>query len=225
VGDADEGAVVVVEEVLEPVDGVEIEVVGGLVEEQGFRLAEEGLREQDADFLAACSSTFCARGSLRDVETVEENGGVGFSGVAVLVADDAFELAETHASSSVISGSRRCGRALQGRPEWLVAHDDGVDDAVGVEGELVLAEYAELAGADYGAFLGVEFAGEDLHECRFAGAVGPGEAVATAGDEADGDFFEENFSAVAHGDVADTEHGGEGSYVWAAVWFSAAAAV
>ena len=41
------------EEVLEPVDGVEIEVVGGLVEEQGLGLAEEGLREQDADFLAA----------------------------------------------------------------------------------------------------------------------------------------------------------------------------
>jgi hypothetical protein len=33
VGDADEGAVVGVEEVLEPVDGVEIQVVGGLVEE------------------------------------------------------------------------------------------------------------------------------------------------------------------------------------------------
>jgi len=161
-----------------------------------------------------------------DVETVEENGGVGFSGVAVLVADDAFELAETHAVFVGHFGFLVDAVALfKGGPEWLVAHDDGVDDAVGVEGELVLAEYAELAGADYGAFLGVEFAGEDLHECRFAGAVGPGEAVATAGDEADGDFFEENFSAVAHGDVADTEHGGEGSYVWAAVWFSAAAAV
>ena len=53
VGDGDEGAVVVVEEVLEPVDGVEIEVVGGLVEEQGLGLAEEGLGEQDADLLAA----------------------------------------------------------------------------------------------------------------------------------------------------------------------------
>ena len=143
-----------------------------------------------------------------DVETVEENGGVGFSGVAVLVADDAFELAETHAVFVGHFGFLVDAVALfKGGPEWLVAHDDGVDDAVGVEGELILTEDAEL------------------HECRFAGAVGPGEAVATAGDEADGDFFEENFSAVAHGDVADTEHGGEGSYVWAAVWFSAAAAV
>jgi hypothetical protein len=43
VGDADEGAVVVLEEVLEPVDGFEIEVVGGLVEEERLGLAEEGL--------------------------------------------------------------------------------------------------------------------------------------------------------------------------------------
>ena len=43
VRDADEGAVVVLQEVLKPVDGVEIEIVGGLVEEQSFWLAEEGL--------------------------------------------------------------------------------------------------------------------------------------------------------------------------------------
>ena len=53
VGDGDQRAVVAVEEVLKPVDGVEIEVVGGLVEQQGFRLAEEGLGQQHADFLAA----------------------------------------------------------------------------------------------------------------------------------------------------------------------------
>ena len=40
VGDGDERAVVVVEEILEPVDRFEIEVVGGLVEHQGFGLAE-----------------------------------------------------------------------------------------------------------------------------------------------------------------------------------------
>ena len=70
VGDGDEGAVVVLEEVLEPVDGVEIEVVGGLVEQQGFGLAEEGLRQQDADFLAALQLAHfalvqCLRGMSR----------------------------------------------------------------------------------------------------------------------------------------------------------------
>ena len=61
-------------------------------------------------------------------------------------------------------------------------------------------------------FCGVEFAGEDLHKRRFAGAVGAGEAVAAAGDEADADIFKEDLRAVAHGDVADAEHGWSGSY-------------
>ena len=98
VGDGDEGAVVVLEEVLEPVDGFEIEVVGGLVEEQGLGLAEEGLGEQDADLLAALEFAHAALvDGLGDVETVEKDGGVGLGGVAVFVADDAFELAEAHA--------------------------------------------------------------------------------------------------------------------------------
>ena len=110
-------------------------------------------------------------------------------------------------SASVSSGFLVDAVALfEGGPEGLVAHDDGVDDAIGVEGELILAEDAELAGADDGALLGVELAGEDLHEGGFAGAVGAGEAVAAAGDEADADVFKEDLGAVAHGDIADTEH-------------------
>ena len=118
VRDGDEGAVVAVEEVLEPVDGVEIEVVGGLVEEQRFGLAEEGLREQHADFLAALQLAHLALVQfLGNVEAVEEHGGVGFGGVAVFVADDAFEFAETHAVGvGQLRLSRRCGRALPGRP-------------------------------------------------------------------------------------------------------------
>ena len=194
VGDGDEGAVVAGEEVLQPVDGVEIEVVGGLVEEQGFGLAEEGLGEQDADLLAALQlAHFALVQGLGDVEAVEQDGGVGLGGVAVLVADDAFELAEAHAVVVGHLGLLVDAVALfQGRPERLVAHDDGVDDAIGVEGELILAQDAELARADDGAFLGVELAGEDLHEGGFAGAVGAGEAVAAAGDEADADVFEED---------------------------------
>ena len=206
-------------------DGVEIEVVGGLVEEQGFGLAEEGLGEQDADFLAALELGHLALvEGFGDVEAVEEDGGVGFGGVAVLVADDAFELAEAHAVGVGQLGLLVDAVALfKGGPEGLVAHDDGVDDAIGVEGELVLAEDAELAGADDGALLGVELAGEDLHEGGFAGAVGAGEAVAAAGDEADADIFKEDLGAVAHGDVADTEHDCSGSYDAGRSWVSAAA--
>ena len=92
--------------------------------------------------------------SSRNVEAVEEDGGVGFGGVAVFVADDAFELAQAHAVGVGQFGLLVDAVALfKGGPEGLVAHDDGVDDAVGVEGELVLAQDAEFARADDGAFL------------------------------------------------------------------------
>ena len=205
VRDGDDRAVVAGEEVFEPVDGVEIEVVGGLVEEQGLGVAEERLREEDADLLAALELGHLALVELvGDVEALEKDGGVGFGLVAVFVADDAFELAEADAVFVGHLGLGVDDLALFERgPEGLVAHDDGVDDAVGVEVVLVLPEDAELFGADDGALLGVELAGEDLHEGGFAGAVGAGEAVAAAGGEGDGDIFEEELRAVAHGDIGD----------------------
>jgi hypothetical protein len=85
----------------------------------------------------------------------------------------------------------------------LVAHDDGVDRGVGIEGELILAQDAELAGTHDGALLRIEFAAEQLHERGFARAVGPGEAIALARRKRRRDFIKQNFCAVAHGHIAD----------------------
>ena len=49
----DNGILEVDEELLEPLDGVEIEVVGRLVEEQDVRITEQRLREEDLDLLGA----------------------------------------------------------------------------------------------------------------------------------------------------------------------------
>ena len=79
-------------------DGVEIEVVRGLVEQQRFRLAKESLGEKHADFLAALKLAHLAVVQFfGNVEAIEQDGSVGFRGVAVFVADHAFEFAEPHA--------------------------------------------------------------------------------------------------------------------------------
>jgi hypothetical protein len=158
VGDGDEGAVVADEEVLQPEDGVEVEVVGGLVEQQRLGLAEEGLGEQDADLLAALQLGHLALVQrVGDVEALEEDGGVGLGLVAVLFADDAFEFAETAAVGvgHLVLGVDALALLERG-PQRLVAHDDGVDDAEGVEGVLVLGEDAELARTDDVALLRVD---------------------------------------------------------------------
>src|SRR4029077_5062547 len=88
-------------------------------------------------------------------------------------------------------------------PEALVAHDDGVNDAVRVESELVLAEDAEFAGTNDSAFLGIHLTGQDFHEGGLASAVGAGEAVALAVRKGGGDVVKQNFGAVAHGYIAN----------------------
>ncbi len=128
-------------------------------------------------------------------------------GVAVFVADDAFEFAEAHAVVVGHLGLLVDAVALfQSGPQRRVAHDDGVDDAVVVKGELILAQDAELARAHDVALLRLQFAGKDLHEGGLAGAVGAGEAVAAAGHKTDADFVEEHLRAVAHADIAATDH-------------------
>ena len=83
---------------------------------------------------------------------------------------------------SVSNVTMRYGSKLlfEGCPEGSVAHDDGIDDAVGVEFVLILLEDADFFRADDCALLGVDLPGEDLHEGGFAGSVGTGEAVAAA---------------------------------------------
>ena len=124
--------------------------------------------------------------------------------IAVFFADDAFEFAQAHAVGVGHFGLGINLVALfQGCPQAFVAHDDGVDHAIGVKGELVLAQHAELSRANDGALLGVEFAGKKLHEGGFSGPVGTGQAIALARRKGGRDVFEQNFGAVAHRYIAD----------------------
>src|SRR5450755_1255198 len=190
VGDHDQHAFILVQEILQPVDGIEIEVVGGFVEQQRLRMSEQSLRQEDADFLSAWQLRHLAL-VLRvgNIEALEQNRGVAFGGVAIFLADDAFEFAELHAVGVGHLRLRVDDFTLFERgPQALVAHDHGVDYAIFIESELILAQDAELAGTDDGSLLGIQFAGQKLHEGRLAGAVGAGEAIAFPRNKAGGNF-------------------------------------
>jgi len=92
---------------------------------------------------------------------------------------------------------------LKRLPQPLVAHDYGVDDAVLIEGELVLLEDAHLLRRADRPFLRRQFARQQLHEGGLAGAVRPGEAVAAALLKSGGDVVEQDLRPVPHGDVGD----------------------
>ena len=97
--------------------------------------------------------------------------------------------------------------ALLGERAALTGHTRRGSVAVGGACEVLQAADGwialNLARADDVALLGVDLAGEDLHEGGFAGAVGAGEAIASAGGEGDGDILKEELGAVTHGDIGD----------------------
>src|SRR5687767_13763263 len=206
--DDDQRAVVAGQEFDQPVNGVEVEMVRRLVEQQRLWMTEQRLRQQHADLLAALQLRHrplvqC----VRDVQALEQDGRVALGRVAVLFPDDAFQLAEAHA---VVIGHLGPGvqqlALLQGRPEPPVAHDYRIDDAARVEGELILAEDADLLWTADRAALRRQLTGHQLHEGRLAGAIRPRQAVAPPGDERRGDVVEEHLRPVAHGETADCNH-------------------
>ena len=99
VRDDDQRAVVADEELAQPVDRVEVEVVGRLVEQQRLRAG----RTAPARAARAPSGRPAARAIVRSCSAsgmsrpCEQDRGVALGRVAVLFADDAFELAEAHA--------------------------------------------------------------------------------------------------------------------------------
>ena len=131
--------------------------------------------------------------------------GVGFRRVSAVVAHDAFQFAHPHAVFV-----RPIGRAgierfalLQGIPKRRISHDDGIEHPIPVECKLVLAQYADRLRPGDGALLGIDLPGQDFHERRFAGPIGTGNRIASALLEGDGNVFEQNPGAVAHGDIVD----------------------
>jgi hypothetical protein len=85
----------------------------------------------------------------------------------------------------------------------MVAHDHGVDDAELVEGELILAQHADLGGAHDRAALRRQLAGQQLHERRLAGAVGAGQAVPAARGKRRRHVVEEDLRPEPHGHTLD----------------------
>ena len=116
-------------------------------------MAEERLRQQHAHLLAALKLPHRPLMKLvRDVEPLEQDRRVALRRIAVLLADDAFELAQAHAV--FVRHVRLCIELValgERAPEPRVAHDDGVDHARKRSNAYwSLVEHAELVGAHHG---------------------------------------------------------------------------
>src|SRR6185369_17936251 len=95
VGDNNHHAVILIQEPLQPVDRVQIQMVGRLVEQQRLRMSKKRLGQQHAHFLSALQLThFSFVQRVRNIQTFEQDGRITLGGVAVFLAHNALKLAQ-----------------------------------------------------------------------------------------------------------------------------------
>ncbi|MCY1294643.1 hypothetical protein D9M69_417370 [compost metagenome] len=209
-GNDDHGAVTRREDVFQPADGVDIQVVGRLVQQQHVRVREQRLGQQYAQFPAG--GDFAHRAEMlaqRDAQAKQQLTGAGFGRVAVHLGELGLQLGHGHAVF-LAHFQQRVDAITLGLdpPQLLVTHDHGVDHGEVFVGELVLAQLSEAhVGLQHHLAAGrLQITAEDLHESRLAAAIGADQAVAVAVAEFDGNVLEQRLGAELHGDIGGGDH-------------------
>ncbi len=88
-------------------------------------------------------------------------------------------------------------------------HDDGINDGIALESELILMQLADptvrgdrdIAGSRSQAAI------QNFHKGGFATAISADQAIAIAITKFDGNIFEKGFCTKLHGDVGSSNHG------------------
>ena len=200
-----------VENFFQPAYGVDVQVVGGLVEQEDVGITKQRLRQQHAELPAWRHFAHQTHVLFdRNAEAHEEFASAGFAGVAVEFGEMRFEFGGEHA---VFFGHLGFGVELVARvlhlPEFLVPHDHGVDDREFLERKLVLTQLAEslIRPHRHVTVGGLELPGQDFHQRRFAAAVGANQAIAMAVAKFNRDVFEQGFGTKLDGEVGSGQHG------------------
>lgn len=201
----DEGcAAVGLDEVFEPVEGGNVEVVGGFVEEEEVGCAEEEECESKAGFLpAAEGAEGCIAVDRAEAESLED--GVGALGVGV--AAECFEACECcvvggECVGGVVGGGEVFGGLLEcgfGGEDVGLGGGKEVGDGlfeVGAEGLREVADREGGGGAGDGAAVGGFGSDDAAQEGGFAGAVSADQAKVFAVVDDEGDVFEDGGCAV-----------------------------
>ncbi len=211
VRDDDHGAVALVQDAFEPAYGVDIQVVGRLVEQQDVGIAEQRLREQHAQLPAGRDLAHRAVVLLdRYADAGQEGARARFGRITAELGELVLELRGAHVVVFAGFGVRVNRIAgLHCLPHFGVAHQHDVEHPHVFVRELVLLQLAQaLAAVDRDRTRArLEVAAENFHERGLAAAVGADQAIAIAVAEPDRDVFEQRLAAELHGDVGGAEHG------------------
>ena len=169
--DDDHRRLAVVEHVFQPADGVDVEVVGRLVEQQDVRVGKQRLHQQHAQLPARCHLAHRAVVFLdRDADAEQQFAGACLGRVAVVLGELRLEFGGVHVVvfRRVRIGVDRVALAHAG-PHLGVAHQHHVEHALVLVGELVLAQVGHALVLFLRDVAGrrLQCAAKDLHQRRF----------------------------------------------------------
>ena len=209
-GDHDDGAGEIQEEIFQPVDGFDVQVVGGFVQHHNVRIAEEGLGQEDLHLDAGVGIRHGVCMQLcGDAQTLENLTGVGLCLPAAQLCKFRLQFRSPEPVFVGEVGLFVKGVLLFPHPvQPLVAHDHRVQHRMGVVGELILLQDGHAdAGLDgNGPGGGVQLPGEDPQEGGFSGAVGAYDAIAVPGGKLQVYPLEQPLAAKLHAKVVDCNH-------------------
>ena len=211
VGNDDHGGLAGVEHPFQPANGIDIQVVGGLVQQQDVGVGKQGLGQQHPQLPARRHLAHGAEMQFPgDTGTQQDLTRPALGGIAVHFREQGLELGDFHAVVLGHLGQRvNTVPLLLDLPQLPVAHDHGVHHREFLERELVLVQAANTLVGRNGdiARRGHKTAVEDFHEGGFAAAIGADQAVAIAVAELDRDIFKQRLGTELHGDIGGRDHG------------------
>ena len=195
----DNGILEIDEEFLQPGDRVQIQVVGGLVQQQDVGISEQGSGKQDLDLLRAGKLSHQIAVQLRlDSEAVQKGLRVGLRLPAAELRELGLQLAGLDAVfiGKVFFGVKGV-LFLHDLEETGITLDHGIEDDLIIIFVLVLFQEGQSLSLGNGnsAVGGIQLSAEDLKESGLSGAVGTDDAVAVSFGEFDVDIFKQGFLA------------------------------
>ena len=206
----DDEALVGHQEILQPLDSRQIQVVRGLVQQDDVRLAEQRLGQQHLDlFLGGEAGHFAVQDLVGKAQALNQAGDVALSLPAPHLGELRFQLRGLHA---VLVGEILLFiegiLLLHDVVEVLVAHDDGIQHRVLIVLEVILLQdgHPFLPGNDDLSAGRLQVSGENPEEGGLAGAIGADDAVAVAGGKFQIHVLEQRLAREVETDVVDCDH-------------------
>ena len=199
-------------EAFEPFETVDVEVVGGLVQQEHVEAGEEQRGQLGPGGLAAGQpAQLAVEGARRQAEVVGDGRGAGVE-VGVAERHPPVERAVVALWGAGIVGGEGCGRLveLRGRGRHLRAPRQQGAHGLARPGLGLLGQVADGGGGGRQADLpaiGLASPGEDPQQRRLAGPVGADETQAGTGGQHEVDAGEQQAGPGGDGEVAGGQRG------------------